>query len=177
MALAFPRSVTSQISVTTHGTFDGDTLAKVPTQRQRITVINDAARQLVYTSATPDIQKVLQYSSRMQERGGRPVDVLVYIGVTDIICNAGGVLDALRTIHWTGRTPFRGAPWQELPWSASSGGRASRAKAVPNLWLVEVEEAGHMKADGSMRGDYTEFPLSSGRDSEQEQNSLGGGEL
>ncbi|KAH6962494.1 hypothetical protein BKA56DRAFT_679296 [Ilyonectria sp. MPI-CAGE-AT-0026] len=90
-------------------------------------------------------------------------------------------------MHWRGRTAFRVAPWQELPWIASSSGRAGRAKAGPNLWLVEVEEAGHMipydqpisslkfveswldhlqMTDGSMRGDYTEFPLSSGRDSE-----------
>lgn len=33
MTVAFPRSVASQISATTHGTFDGDTLAKVPVRK------------------------------------------------------------------------------------------------------------------------------------------------
>ncbi|KAK2728895.1 carboxypeptidase y [Colletotrichum kahawae] len=98
-----------------------------------------------YTPSSVDLKKVLDYS---QQNGPlkhhKPVDVLVYVGVADIICNADGVLEGLRQIRWNGRTPFRAAPWQELSWTSSNGGRGGRLKSVPGLWLAEIEEAGHM---------------------------------
>ncbi|KAJ2970812.1 hypothetical protein NQ176_g8005 [Zarea fungicola] len=98
------------------------------------------------TAAIPDLEEILDYSRRSgAERGGiSPVDVLIYVGVTDVVCNPDGVLEALRLADWEGKMDFRGKPWMELPWLSSSGNRAGRVKAVPNLWFVEVEEAGHM---------------------------------
>ncbi|KAH6689758.1 Alpha/Beta hydrolase protein [Plectosphaerella plurivora] len=72
------------------------------------------------------------------------LDVLIYVGVTDIICNPDGVLEALRGVDWEGKPEFRGTPWENLPWTESSGAVAGRVKAARNLWLAEVEGAGHM---------------------------------
>lgn len=98
------------------------------------------------TAAIPDLEKILDYSRRNSvERGGlSPVDVLIYVGVADLVCNPDGVLEALRLADWQGKMDFRGKPWMKLPWMSSSGNTAGRLKAVPNLWFVEVEEAGHM---------------------------------
>ncbi|WQF86073.1 Putative peptidase S10, serine carboxypeptidase, alpha/Beta hydrolase [Colletotrichum destructivum] len=97
---------------------------------------------------TAALRALLEYSRDISKKAGggsrRPLDVLLYVGVTDIICNPDGVLEALRGIEWEGKASFRGTPWAELPWETSSGGRAGRVKSVPGLWLAEVEEAGHM---------------------------------
>ncbi|KZL71687.1 carboxypeptidase Y [Colletotrichum tofieldiae] len=95
---------------------------------------------------TAALRALLEYSRDSKKAGGsrRTLDVLLYVGVTDIICNPDGVLEALRGIEWEGKASFRGTPWAELPWEASSGGRGGRVKSVPGLWLAEVEEAGHM---------------------------------
>lgn len=96
-------------------------------------------------STTPALLELLSHSRGTEaHKSKRPLDVLIYVGVTDIICNPDGVLEALRNIDWEGKASFRGTPWAELPWKASSGGRAGRVKSVPSLWLAEVEEAGHM---------------------------------
>ncbi|KAF6814758.1 carboxypeptidase y [Colletotrichum musicola] len=98
-----------------------------------------------YTPSITDLKKVLDYSKKSsRSEHQRPVDVLVYVGTADIICNADGVLEGLRQISWDGRTSFRAAPWRDLPWTSSSGTRGGRAKATEGLWLVEIEDAGHM---------------------------------
>ncbi|TDZ25117.1 Carboxypeptidase Y-like protein [Colletotrichum orbiculare MAFF 240422] len=98
-----------------------------------------------YTPAIKDLERVLHYARAVRTTDyQRKLDVLVYVGVADIICNADGVLDGLRQIKWADRTLFRATPWRELPWTSSSGGRGGRLKSVPNLWLAEIEEAGHM---------------------------------
>lgn len=94
---------------------------------------------------TPQIERILEYTRRtVPLSGGRPVDVMIYVGTTDIICNAEGVLAAMTSVRWDGRTDFRAEPWVELPWTAEGGGRAGRAKGTKNFYLVEIEEAGHM---------------------------------
>ncbi|KAF9873263.1 hypothetical protein CkaCkLH20_09076 [Colletotrichum karsti] len=98
-----------------------------------------------YTPAIKDLKKILAHSSKKRAAGSQSLlDVLVYVGVTDIICNADGVLEGLRQIRWEGRTAFRAAQWQDVSWNASSGGRGGRFKGAPGLWLAEIEEAGHM---------------------------------
>lgn len=88
----------------------------------------------MYASTVSVLEKLL--------RAG--LDVMLYVGVTDIICNPDGVLEAVRAVEWEGRPLFKGTPWEELPWTQASGGRAGRVKAMQNLWMVEVESAGHM---------------------------------
>ncbi|KAI8296607.1 Carboxypeptidase Y-like protein A [Colletotrichum sp. SAR11_240] len=98
-----------------------------------------------YTPATKDLRKILNHSqTSIRSRWQGIVDVLVYVGVADIICNAKGVLEGLKKVRWAGRTPFRASPWQELPWNASKGGRGGRIKNTSRRWLAEIEEAGHM---------------------------------
>lgn len=70
--------------------------------------------------------------------------MLVYAGATDIICNVDGLLEALRSMAWTGKALFRGAPWEDVSWKTTSGDVAGRFKLARNLWFVEIEEAGHM---------------------------------
>ncbi|KEZ43342.1 hypothetical protein SAPIO_CDS4798 [Scedosporium apiospermum] len=74
----------------------------------------------------------------------RPIDALIYVGVTDISCNAEGVFAALKEVEWEGRAPFRAVPWKDLPLRTSRGASTGRVKMVPNLWMVELNEAGHM---------------------------------
>ncbi|KAF5484106.1 Carboxypeptidase Y-like protein [Colletotrichum fructicola] len=98
-----------------------------------------------YTPAIKDLQKILDHSQTyIRSRWQGVVDVLVYVGVADIICNAEGVLEGLKKVRWAGRTPFRASPWQELPWNASKGVHGGRIKNTTGLWLAEIEEAGHM---------------------------------
>ncbi|KAF4811805.1 Carboxypeptidase Y-like protein A [Colletotrichum siamense] len=98
-----------------------------------------------YTPAIKDLQKILDHSqTSIRSRWQGFVDVLVYVGVADIICNAEGVLEGLKKVRWAGRTLFRASPWHELPWNASKGGRGGRIKNTTGLWLAEIEEAGHM---------------------------------
>ncbi|KAL0934110.1 carboxypeptidase y [Colletotrichum truncatum] len=98
-----------------------------------------------YTPGIVDLKKVLDHSRKPgSSNHARAVDILVYVGVADIMCNADGVLGSLQQIKWDGRTQFRAIPWKELSWTASSGGRGGRMKGVPGLWLAEIEEAGHM---------------------------------
>ncbi|KAF4812786.1 Carboxypeptidase Y-like protein A [Colletotrichum tropicale] len=101
----------------------------------------------LYTPAIKDLQKILDHSqTSIRSRWQGVVDVLVYVGVADIICNAEGVLEGLKKVRWPGRTPFRASPWQEQPWNASKVGRGGRIKNTTRLWLAEIEEAGHMSA-------------------------------
>ncbi|KAH6988556.1 Alpha/Beta hydrolase protein [Ilyonectria destructans] len=98
-----------------------------------------------YTPTAGYLGKILSHARKTHlAKVQRPIDVLLYVGVTDIICNPEGVYEGLQHVEWDGRTPFRAVPWKELPWNTSSGLRGGRVKAVPNLWLAEIEEAGHM---------------------------------
>lgn len=72
------------------------------------------------------------------------MDVIFYVGATDVICHAEEVLASMTSVRWDGRTDFRAEPWMEPPWTAEVGGRAGRAKRTKSFDLVEIEEAGHM---------------------------------
>ncbi|KAF4916994.1 Carboxypeptidase Y-like protein A [Colletotrichum viniferum] len=53
------------------------------------------------TPAIKDLQKILDHSqTSIRSRWQGVVDVLVYVGLADIICNAEGVLEGLKKVRW-----------------------------------------------------------------------------
>lgn len=99
-----------------------------------------------FDPTTPSLSKILDAARGHSRYAGsqRQLDVLIYAGVADITSNPDGLLDTMKQLRWPGQAPFRGTPWADLPWLTQSGGFAGRLKAVPNLWFVEMEEAGQM---------------------------------
>ncbi|KAH6879908.1 Alpha/Beta hydrolase protein [Thelonectria olida] len=98
--------------------------------------------------STGNLARVLQVGRRQASASDhssvRTIDVMVYVGTADAACDPNSVYEALRGIQWEGRVPFRSVQWNPLPWSLPDGQPSGRVKAVPNLWMVEIEEAGHM---------------------------------
>lgn len=77
----------------------------------------------------------------------RPVGVLYYVGVTDIVCNPLGV----QRLRWRGNVEFHAVPWVDLPYETAADGPGGRVKSARALTLVELEEAGHLVSTPCVR--------------------------
>lgn len=88
-----------------------------------------------------ELETVLNYIPKSTER---PVDVLYYVGVTDIVCNPLGVQQTLEGLRWRGSVEFHAVPWVDLPHKTAAHGPGGRVKSARALTLVELEEAGHL---------------------------------
>ncbi|RTE82521.1 hypothetical protein BHE90_002971 [Fusarium euwallaceae] len=93
--------------------------------------------------STLQMQRLLNYARNNKSSSRvRSLDILIYAGVADIACNTEGVLSTLNGLRWEGRREFNGIPWREL--ASRDGESTGRVKRVPNLWMVEFNDAGHM---------------------------------
>jgi len=71
----------------------------------------------------------------------RDVDVLIYVGTYDFVCNWVGNLAWAEALEWRGKKEFNG---QELqPWTVG-GKQAGRYKTSQRLTFATVEAAGHL---------------------------------
>ncbi|KAI0173949.1 Alpha/Beta hydrolase protein [Pestalotiopsis sp. NC0098] len=88
-----------------------------------------------------ELKTVLNYIPKSTER---PVDVLYYVSVTDVVCNPLGVQQTLEGLRWRGSVEFHAVPWVDLPYETAAHGPGGRVKSARALTLVELEEAGHL---------------------------------
>ncbi|RMJ16086.1 hypothetical protein CDV36_004254 [Fusarium kuroshium] len=93
--------------------------------------------------STLQMQRLLNYARNNKSSSRvRSLDILIYAGVADIARNTEGVLSTLNGLRWEGRREFNGIPWREL--TSRDRKSTGRVKRVPNLWMVEFNDAGHM---------------------------------
>ncbi|KAH7140984.1 Alpha/Beta hydrolase protein [Dactylonectria macrodidyma] len=87
-----------------------------------------------FSTVIPQLERVLSEG----------IDVLFYSGNADVTCNPKGVLEALEGAQWNNQVALIRSEWEDLPWETVSGGSAGRAKRVDGLWMVDLNEAGHL---------------------------------
>jgi cathepsin A (carboxypeptidase C) len=85
-----------------------------------------------YTPSTQALQAVL----------ARSVEVLIYAGERDWVCNAVGIARLLDTMRWAGHSQFRATPAVALPWKG--GAAAGTVHAVEGLAWVQLHKARHL---------------------------------
>ncbi|ETS76439.1 hypothetical protein PFICI_11826 [Pestalotiopsis fici W106-1] len=88
-----------------------------------------------------ELENILNYRPSSTER---PVDVLYYVGVADIVCSPLGVQQTLEGLQWPGSVEFHAVPWADLPYKTAANGPGGRVKSAKSLTLMELEEAGHL---------------------------------
>lgn len=73
---------------------------------------------------------------------GAGVQVLVYAGNQDFICNVEGNRRWVESMAWDGQAAFLGAPLTD--WRLDSGAVAGQYRTASGLTFLDVFDAGHM---------------------------------
>ncbi|KAF7539551.1 hypothetical protein G7054_g2095 [Neopestalotiopsis clavispora] len=94
-----------------------------------------------HSSSVRELEDVLNHLPKSK---GRPVDVLYYVGVADIVCSPLGVQQTLKGLQWRGNVEFNAVPWVDLLYRTATDGPGGRIKSAKSLTLIELEEAGHL---------------------------------
>lgn len=90
------------------------------------------------TSTTGALEKIIDHEG---------VDVLLYIGINDLIVTALGTERMLERMRFQKYAEFRGQTKIDLPWKSKEGGVAGTVKKIDGLWLIELNGAGHLVSD------------------------------
>jgi carboxypeptidase C (cathepsin A) len=99
-----------------------------------------------HSSSVQELEDVL---NQLPKSKGRPVYVLYYVGVADIVCSSLGVHQTLESLQWRGNVEFNAMPWVNLPYRTAADGPGGRIKSAKSLTLIELGEAGHLVSRGS----------------------------
>jgi len=70
------------------------------------------------------------------------LDVLIYAGDVDFICNWLGNKKWVKALEWDGKDGFNTA--EDEPWILTTGETAGRLRTFENFQFLQVYEAGHM---------------------------------
>ena len=89
---------------------------------------------------------MLDLSSKVTDLLNAGLDVLVYSGDKDFICNWRGGEAWTHEVDWTGKADFQAADY--TPWTGTDSSGATsewgQLKTFKNLKFLRVENAGHM---------------------------------
>ena len=70
------------------------------------------------------------------------LDVLIYAGDVDYICNWLGNKKWVKALEWDGKNEFNQA--EDKPWNLTTGENMGRLRAFKNFKFLQVYNAGHM---------------------------------
>lgn len=107
---------------------------------------SDVRRHLRNDLSTEDIEPSIELLSGIIEFG---IDVLLFNGDNDLVCNTKGTMDMIQNLKWNGLTGFTDNT-ESIPWLHHTGdetndvGMSGSVKSARGLTFVSVYNASHM---------------------------------
>lgn len=116
-----------------------------PSVREQIGAPNDgegwqACKSDVYEHFASDFSR--DYQHLVADMANDGIEVLIYAGDCDYICNWLGNQAWVLELEWTGKQEFNNAGMKE--WAGPDGETAGRLRKYKNFQFLQVYQAGHM---------------------------------